>query len=193
MSFFPPRGRGPGRRRSSLFVPLAFGLLLCSCSAAKFALTYSSTGDGTGKMEGRVYSSKRNSYRVAELSDGWRRVEIEGGDAAFHNPAGGLAVTVDSVCGGREYTLEKLSDSLLAGVGKKTMKTRRPVPVGDGEGLYSEYDAVLDGRNFGLATVVYKSPKCRYDFSYSASPADFAPNLGEFLDFVSGFEEIRAK
>ena len=144
-------------------------------------------------MEGRVYSSKRNSYRVAELSDGWRKVAIEGGDVAFHNPRSGLAVTVNSVCGGRDYTLEKLSDSLLAGVGRKKMKTRRSVAVGDGEGLYTEYDAALDGETFGLATVVYKSPKCLYDFSYSASLEGFGPNLGEFLDFVSGFEEIRSR
>lgn len=193
MSFFPPRSRGPGRRRPFALLPLALVLVFCSCSAARFAVTYASAGDKTGKMEGRTYVSKKNSYRVAELSDGWRRVAIEGGDAAFHNPTSGLAVTVSSACGGRDYTLEKLSDSLLAGVGKKTMKTRRTVPVGGGEGLYSEYDAELDGESFGLATVVHKTPKCRYDFSYSASSADFAPNLGEFLDFVSGFEEVAAR
>lgn len=176
------------------FIGLSLIFLMNSCSATKFLVSYASGDDRKpGKMKDWVYTKELNSYRVASLSQDWERVPIEGGDIAFYNPASDLILTVSSLCGDRDYDLQTLSDSLVVGLSKKRIKLRKDIEVGGAVGLYTEYEASLSGENFALATVVHKSSKCDYDFSYSADPVGFKANLGEFTDFVSGFEEIWAK
>ena len=193
----PPRRLGSYHiMRKEVFFSIAFSLvfLVSSCSATRFLVTYASGGDGEpGKMKDWVYTAKRNSYRVAPLSRDWEMVPIEGGDMAFYNPASDLMLTVSSFCSDRDYDLKTLSDSLVVGLGGKRVKERRNIEVDGAAGLYTEYEASLDDKRFALATVVHKSGKCDYDFSYSANPAGFKANLGDFIDFVSGFEEIWAK
>ncbi len=182
--------------RKEAFLSIAFSLifLVSSCSATKFLMSYASGDDRKpGKMKDWVYTAELNSYRVAPLSQAWERVPIEGGDIAFYNPASDLILTVSSLCTDRDYDLQTLSDSLVVGLGKKRVKLRKDIEVDGAAGLYTEYEAFLSDEKFALATVVHKSPKCDYDFSYSADPADFEANLGEFIDFVSGFEELWAK
>ena len=182
------------REKVFFFIGLSLIFLMSSCSAAKFLVNYASGDDGkSGKMKDWVYTTKLNSYRVAPLSQDWERVPIEGGDIAFYNPASDLVLTVSSLCADRDYDLRTLSDSLVVGLSKKRIKLRKDIEVGGAVGLYTEYEASLDNESFMLATVVRKSGKCDYDFSYSAGPADFKANLGKFIDFVSGFEEIWAK
>lgn len=173
---------------------LSLIFLMSSCSATKFLVNYASGDDRkSGKMKDWVYTTELNSYRVAPLSQNWERVSIEGGDIAFYNPASDLMLTVSSLCTDRDYDLQTLSDSLVIGLSKKRIKLRKDIEVDGAEGLYTEYEASLDDESFMLATVVHKSGECDYDFSYSAGPADFKANLGKFIDFVSGFEEIWAK
>ncbi len=182
--------------RKEAFFLIAFSLvfLVSSCSATKILLNYASGDDRkSGKMRDWVYTAERNSYRVAPLSQDWEKVPIEGGDMAFYNPASDLILTVSSLCAGRDYDLQTLSDSLAVGLAKKRIKLRKDIEVGGAAGLYTEYEASLGDESFALATVVHKSGKCDYDFSYSAAPADFKANLEEFIDFVSGFEELWAR
>lgn len=157
-------------------------------------MTYASGDEKkSGKMKDWVYTTDQNSYRISPLPRDWERIPIEGGDIAFYNPASDLVLTVSSLCGDRDYDIKTLSDSLVVGLSKKRIKLRRDIEVDGAEGLYTEYEASLDDESFMLATVVHKSPKCDYDFSYSAGVADFKANLGKFIDFVSGFEEIWTK
>ncbi len=182
------------RKKVSFFIGFSLVLVMSSCSATKFLLNYASGDDRKpGKMKDWVYTTERNSYRVAPLSQNWKKVPVEGGDIAFYNSADDIIFTVSSVCTDRDYDLKTLSDSLVVGVGKKRMKLRKDIEVGGAGGLYTEYDVSLDDENLSLATVVHKSSKCDYDFSYSTDPAGFQANLGKFIDFLSGFEELWAK
>ncbi|MCY3826562.1 MAG: hypothetical protein OXG10_04150 [Candidatus Dadabacteria bacterium] len=182
------------REKVFFFLGLSLIFLMSSCSATKFLVNYASGDDRkSGKMKDWVYTTELNRYRVAPLSQNWERVSIEGGDIAFYNPASDLVLTVSSLCADRDYDLQTLSDSLVVGLSKKRIKLRKDIEVDGAAGLYTEYEASLDDESFMLATVVHKSGKCDYDFSYSAGPADFKANLGKFIDFVSGFEEIWAK
>ena len=181
-------------RKRVFFIVLSLIFVTASCSATKFLLNYASGDDRKpGKIKDWVYTTERNSYRVAPLSQDWERVPIEGGNIAFYNSGEDIMFTVSSVCTDRDYDLETLSDSLVVGLGKKRIKLRKDIEVGGARGLYTEYETSLDGESFALATVVHKSRKCDYDFSYSADPADFQANLGKFIDFLSGFEELRAE
>ena len=182
------------RKKVSFFIGLSLILVMSSCSATKFLLNYASGDDEKpGKMKDWVYTTERNSYRVAPLSQDWEKVPVEGGDMAFYNSANDIMFTVNSGCADRDYDLETLSDSLVVGLGKKRMKLREDIEIGGTAGLYAEYEVSLDDENFSLATVVHKSSKCNYDFSYSTNPASFQANLGKFIDFLSGFEELWAK
>ena len=182
------------RKRAFFVIALSLIFVATSCAATKFLLNYASGEDRKpGKMKDWVYTTERNSYRVVPLSQDWKRVPIEGGDIAFYNSGEDVIFTVSSVCGDRNYDLETLSNSLVVGLGKKRTKLRKDIEIGGARGLYTEYETSVDDKSFALATVVHKSLKCDYDFSYSADPADFQANLGKFIDFLSGFEELRAQ
>lgn len=182
------------REKISFFIGLSLILVMSSCSATKFLMNYASGDDGKpGKLKDWIYTTEQNSYRVAPLSQNWKRVPVEGGDIAFYNSADDIMFTVSSVCADRDYNLETLSNSLVIGLGKKQMKLRKDIEVGGAVGLYTEYDVSLDDESFSLATVVHKSAECDYDFSYFTDPAGFQANLGKFINFLSGFEELWAK
>lgn len=183
------------RKKFFFLIVLSLLFLVSSCSATKFLMNYASGDDRKpGKIKDWVYTTEQNSYRIAPLPQDWKRVSIEGGDIAFYSSADNIVFTISSVCAGdRDYDLETLSDSLVVGLGKKRMRVRKNIDVGGTMGLYTEYEALLDDESFVLATVVHKSEKCDYDFSYSAIPDGFQANLGEFVDFLSGFEELWAK
>ena len=124
------------RKKVSFFIGFSLVLVMSSCSATKFLLNYASGDDRKpGKMKDWVYTTERNSYRVAPLSQNWKKVPVEGGDIAFYNSADDIIFTVSSVCTDRDYDLKTLSDSLVVGVGKKRMKLRKDIEVGGGGGL----------------------------------------------------------
>lgn len=184
----------PMQKGVFLFIPLALAFALGSCSAAKFAMTYISYSDGkSGEFRNWTYYTNSNVYRVAELSADWKKVSVEEGDLVFHDAIRGLVLAASSFCGAEKRGLKTLADSLAAGIANKKMTRRTIIDMGEGEGLYTEYETAFDGEKFGLATVVYKSGKCDYDFSYSASATDFRANMEEFFSFLSGFKELRAK
>ena len=91
---------------------------------------------------------------------------MEGGDVAFYRPEDNIILTVSSACKNRDYNLETLSDSLALGIGEKRIRLRKNIEIDVSTGLYTEYETLIDGESFSLATVVYKSDKCSYDFSY---------------------------
>ncbi|MCY3624860.1 MAG: hypothetical protein OXH71_02640 [Candidatus Dadabacteria bacterium] len=182
------------RKEALFFIAFSLIFLVSSCSATRFLMNYASGDDRkTGKMKDWVYTTDLNSYRVAPLSRDWERIPLEGGDMAFYNPKSDLVLTVSSLCADRDYDLQTLSDSLVVGLGKKRVRLRKDIEIDGAAGLYTEYEASLGDDSFSLATVVHKSPECDYDFSYSAALDGFEANLGEFIDFVSGFEELWAR
>lgn len=170
-------------------------LSMASCALTKFAGHYSSVDSNTGRYSGNIYTTDRNSYRISELPDGWKKVKVKGGDLAFHNSSSESSITVDSVCkeAKTNYSLKALSKSLVTGIEDKKIVKSENLKVDKSEGLYTEYVAKLDGELFGLATVVYKSEKCNYDFTYSATENHFSSNLNTFRNLIAGFEEISAK
>ncbi len=177
-----------------IFVILSFSL--SSCALTKFAGHYGSVGNKkSGNLNGDIFTTKFNSYRIGPLSDGWKKIRIKGGDLAFYNSSDDSTITINSDCSKekRKYSLKALSKSLVTGIKNKELKESKKIKVDTSEGLYAQYNAKLDNEVFGLATLVYKSQKCNYDFSYSTDDTDFEQNQASFLSFISGFKEISAK
>ena len=172
---------------SVLFIPLFY-----SCSAVRFALVYASSDEKkAGELKDGTYFSERTNYRITQLGKKWERVPLSDGDLAFYNEEAELMITVNSDCEKQRRGVEQTSDSLIAGLGEKQIKLRETIKVGRGSGLYTEYEVYSGRQDLGLATVVYRSSRCDYDFSYFAPTSVFSANLGFFRDFVSGFEELR--
>lgn len=177
------------------FFFVSISLSLVSCALTKFAGHYSSVDSNSGKYSGNTFTTESNSYRISKLPDGWKKIKVKGGDLAFHNSSSDSTITVNSVCkeAKRNYSLKALSKSLVTGIEDKKVIKSENLEVDKSNGLYTEYIAKLDGDLFSLATVVYKSEKCNYDFTYSATEGYFNSNLNTFRNLVSGFEEISAK
>ncbi|MGH7884221.1 MAG: hypothetical protein ACRENO_00845 [Thermodesulfobacteriota bacterium] len=168
---------------------------LTSCALTKFAGHYKSVDKKSGRLNGQVYTTNFNSYRIGILSNDWKRINIKGGDLAFYNSSFDASITTNSTCQKekRRYSLKALSNSLVTGIKNKEIKIRENIKVDLSQGLYSQYSAELNNENIALATVVYKSEKCNYDFSYSSTYNKFEKNLPTFKNFISSFNEINAK
>lgn len=176
------------------FVILSFSF--SSCALTKFAGHYNSVGNKkSGNLNGQVFTTNLNSYKIGSLSDSWKKIRIKGGDLAFYNSSDDSTITVNSDCRKekRKYSLKALSNSLVTGIKDKELKERKSIKVDISEGLYSRYNAKLNNDIFALATLVYKSQSCNYDFSYSATESDFETNHPVFRNFISGFKEISVK
>lgn len=177
-----------------IFVILSISL--SSCALTKIAGHYGSSGnDKNGRLNVDTFTTKFNSYRIGSLPGSWKKVRIKGGDLAFYNSPQDSTITINSDCrkAKRGYSLKALSKSLVTGIKNKELKDRETINVDSSKGLYSKYDAKLNGEIFGLSTLVYKSQKCNYDFSYSSSLEAFDSNENIFKIFISGFKEISAK
>lgn len=170
-------------------------LSLSSCAVTRFAKHYGSVDGKKGNLRGEVFVSDSNSYRISKLPAEWKKIKIKGGDLAFYNSSYDSTITVNSVCdeAKRNYSLKALSKSLVTGIENKKLTKSEMVDVDKSKGLYSEYLATLDNEIFSLATLVYKSEKCNYDFSYSATEDNFQTSIDTFKNLISRFEEISAK
>lgn len=172
-----------------LIISIFFAFFLSSCSVFKFAKYYASADNEGGEFKGRAYRSEYTSYQIGELSDQWKRVKIEGGDAAFLNESIGATITVDSTCNKKgKYSLKALSESLLIGIEDKTLIQRDELTVSGENALSSIYTGKLDGIPLKISAVVFKKGNCIYDFTYTSSPDNFSSGFGDFGEFISKFE-----
>ena len=169
-------------------------LLFSSCSVTKFAGYYlSSESENDGSLNGRIYSSKKTSYKIGELSNSWKRVKTKEGDLLFSNEVRDAVLTINSTCepGKKKYSLKALSESLTIGIKSKQLIERKEIEVDNEPALYSNYLSELSGQKINIATIVTKKNSCIYDFSTSYNGSDFGTVLEPFFMFVNEFEVLR--
>ncbi len=176
-----------------LVILLTATVFLGSCSIAKFVGYYASAGSGDkGKLKGQVYTSESTSYRIGSLPDGWKRIDIEGGDLAFSNAPKDSTITVNSTCDERKmkYSLKALSESLIVGVKDKKAESRRETQIDGQQALSTIYTGSLDNKPVMIETRVFKKNDCVYDFTYASSPAGFDSGAQAFDEFISQFRVL---
>lgn len=175
-------------------VSLLFTFFFNSCSVVKFARYYAAADSSKGVLKGRIYQTDRTSYEIGELADGWKRINIKGGDLAFWNEKLGSTITVNSTCNKDnkevKYSLKALSDSLILGISDKELIHREEIVVGGENALESVYRGKLDKTSVKIGTVVLKKGSCFYDLSYASSPDSFEAGIFEFREFVLQFKVI---
>jgi len=166
---------------------------LSSCSITKFVGYYISSGPGNkGKLSGNIYRSESTTYSIGTLSDGWRRMKVEGGDLVFRNSKLKATMTVNSTCDGKKtgYNLVVLSEALLIGIKGKEVQGREEAQVDGEKALYSIYSGNFDTVPIKIATLVLKKGICIYDFTYASSPDSFDTGYMEFKVFTSRFRVL---
>ncbi|MEW6145546.1 MAG: hypothetical protein AB1598_11060 [Thermodesulfobacteriota bacterium] len=176
-----------------IFLLISAAVFLGSCSIGKFVGYYASAGSGDkGKLDGQVYTSDSTSYRIGSLPDGWKRIDIEGGDLAFSNPSNDSTITVNSTCDERKmkYSLKALSESLIVGVKDKKAESRQETQIDGQPALMTVYTGSLNNTPVKIETRVFKMNNCVYDFTYASSPARFDTGAQVFNEFISQFRVL---
>ncbi len=176
-----------------LVVLLSASILLGSCSVAKFVGYYASAGSGNkGKLDGQIYTSESTSYRIGTLPEGWKRINIEGGDLAFSNSLADSTITVNSTCDERKmkYSLKALSESLIVGMKNKKAESRRDIEIDGQPALSTIYTGSLDNEPVVIETRVFKKSDCVYDFTYASSPDKFGSGAEVFDEFTAAFRVL---
>jgi hypothetical protein len=154
---------------------------------------YASAGTGNkGKLDGQVYTSDASSYQIGALPDGWKRIDIEGGDLAFSDSYNDSTITVNSTCDERKmkYSLKALSESLIVGVKDKKAESRQETQIDGQQALSTIYTGSLANVPVKIETRVFKKNNCVYDFTYASSPDKFDSGAQVFNDFVSQFRVL---
>ena len=166
-------------------------LMVSSCSVFKFAQIYTSSEPGNGELNGNIFTSDQTRYRIGDLGDNWKLVNIDYGDLFFTNNKSS-AITVNSSCSPKKanYSLSVLAGSLLVGIAGKKLIGRELIQVDGEDALFSLYDAEVEGDNIKIATVVFKKGQCVYDFSYLNINNEFDTYINEFVEFLSEFRVL---
>lgn len=167
--------------------------LMASCSVVRFARYYASSDTDEGKFKGRVYRSQDTAYSIGVLSDGWKRIDLRGGDIAFWNEALKATITVNSTCNERigSEPLNSLVDSLLVGFSDKELERKEEVTVSGQRAIDTVYRGKVKDTYVKLNIVVLKKGNCVYDLTYASLPESFDLGIGEFREFVSQFKLLK--
>ena len=131
------------------------------------------------------------TYRFGPVPLGWREIEIEGNDAAWHDADSGGVVHVDHSCERAQDTpLASLVQHLLIGFTDREFASEETVPFDGREARHVVVRARLDGVPVVLELYVMKKDGCVYDIGLVAPPETFARVSADFNGFARGFHTI---
>jgi hypothetical protein len=148
-------------------------------------------GCGTrGQLVGDVYRDGAVSFRIGRLPSTWRRVQVAGGQLAFHHAEGG-SILVHATCQPRaDVPLDVLTNHLLFGFEDRRELGRAAFALDGRQALRTRLAARLDGVPVVLDLVVLRKDDCIYDLELASSPVVFADRRPDFERFFEGFGRI---
>ena len=151
-----------------------------------FALA--SCNGGPQLVDGK-FTSDTVAYRVAPPGEGWTEVTLVTANAAWHNPALGAALMVNSHCDGvADAPLEGLTSDLVMGMTDREILSQEKLAWSKREALQSIATGKLDGVPRKLELFVMKKDGCVYDIVLDASPEHFEAARGAFTRVRDGFD-----
>lgn len=146
---------------------------------------------GGPRFDGSTLHKRHVDYRVGPLDPGFRRVEVEGNDLAFHKPGAGT-IAVHASC--RDYDdvpQPVLLKHLLFGLSHRTYLVQEEVVI-DGRGAqHAVVDAELDGVPVRLELYLLTRANCVFDLSYISDRT--ARAQADFTRFVQGFHILAVR
>jgi hypothetical protein len=147
----------------------------------------------TGTFRDGVYRGAETSYYVGPVGPDWRSVSVSGqNDLAWHNPAKGAVMHVDSRCDpALDIPLMTLRSHLMIGFTKREVLSEETIPMDGREALRTHFTANLDGVPREILMQILKKDDCVYDFALITPPGPpFEEALGDFDTFLNGFHTI---
>lgn len=147
--------------------------------------------DREGRIVRVVADGRALSYRFGPLAPAWQPIEIEGNDAAWHDPGSGAVIHVDHACGrDLDVPLPSLVQHLLIGFTEREYLVEETVPFDGREARHVVVRASLDGVPRMLELYVLKKDGCIYDIGVVAPPRTFEQVRSSFETFARGFHTL---
>jgi hypothetical protein len=154
---------------------LAAAVGLISCASASF--------------DGRVFKNDDVAFRIGELPESWREIEVDGALLAFRDDSESSTVAVNGRCGidGDDVPLVALTHHLFLHFTDRHVESQTVSKLDGRDSLRTELLAQLDGVQRRFVIVVLKKDGCVYDFVWIAPPAATPDAEQSFDRFVGGF------
>ena len=132
------------------------------------------------------------AFRVSEVPNSWRQLDIDGALLAFRDDAHQATVLLNGRCGkdGDDVPLTSLTKHLFLYFTDRHVHLQEPMMLDGREALRTEETAKLDGVSQRFVSVVLKKDTCVYDFIHVTGPERDANSERAFDRFVSGFRTL---
>lgn len=171
------RSYSSARLRATTLMMVLLGLPVAGCG-------------GGGTLSGSVFQGAETSYRIGQLPQGWRRLEVEGhNDLAWSHGELAAVIQLNASCDpDLDIPLVALRSHLLIGFTDREVRDERLVPLDAREALRTHVVAKLDGVPREMVLMVLKKDGCVYDFALVAPPGPpFERARQDYRSLVGGF------
>jgi len=143
----------------------------------------------SGRLVDNRFEDDKVSYTVGQPGEGWRPLQLERADVAWHHPGLGAGLLVNSACEGvQDSPLIGLTNELLIGTTEREILDQQVLPWSRREALESIVVGKLDGVPRKRAIFVLKKDGCVYDIVYDAPPTTFDEGLAAYRRVRDGFD-----
>jgi hypothetical protein len=126
--------------------------------------------------------------QLGPIPEGWRRIDVEGGDLAYRDEAHGASALLDVRCRADDANapLASLTAHLIMGTTERAFEKQEVVAFDGREAMHTLLDAKLDGVPMRYDIYVLKKDGCVDDIVYVAPPDRFQGGVAEFERFALG-------
>src|ERR1700689_5873889 len=160
-----------GAMRCLLLVALA---LLAGCAPADL-------------LENGVLHKGDLALQLGPVPEGWRRVEVDGGDLAYRDDARAASALLDVRCRrDDDAPLASLTAHLIMGTTERAIDKQKVVAFDGREAMHTLLYAKLDTVPMRYDIYVLKKDGCVEDIVYVAPPEHFQDGAADFERFALG-------
>jgi hypothetical protein len=127
------------------------------------------------------------TLQLGPVPEGWRRIDVDGGDVAYRDEARGGSALLDVRCRrDDDAPLAALTAHLIMGTTDRTIDKQELVAFDGREALHTLLLAKLDGVSMRYDIYVLKKDGCVNDLVYVAPPDRFEEGAAGFERFALG-------
>jgi hypothetical protein len=132
--------------------------------------------------------------QLGPVPPGWSRIQLEGADLAYRDPAAAGSAMVDFRCKEADIDapLTVLTQQLIMGTTERDVVSEETIPFDGREALHTVMRAKLDGVPLQYDIFVMKKDECVYDLVYLAPPDRYEQGAAAFERFARGLHAAAA-
>lgn len=138
-------------------------------------------------LENGVLHKGDLTLQLGPIPEGWRQVEVDGGDLAYRDEARAASALLDVRCRrDDDAPLASLTAHLIMGTTDRVIDKQEVVAFDGREAMHTLLYAKLDGVPMRYDIYVLKKDGCVDDVVYVAPPDRFQAGAAEFERFALG-------